>query len=95
MPPSTTKGRHFSDAARAAAIEGRRRKAAEAAAIPRGMPEVYVVRLQGAHLRFGWEIRRFGAVVLDRSTASYATMQEARTAGEGTLGAADGPAGCP
>lgn len=85
MPLSKPTGRHFTEAARAAAIEGRRRKAAEAAAVPRDMPEVYVVRLQGAHLRFEWEIRRFGAVVLDRSITSYPTMQEARSAGEAAL----------
>lgn len=75
--------RHFTDAARAAAVEARRRK--RETAIPRQTPEVYVVRVPGACLQFGWEIRRFGAVVLERAETSYPTMQAARTAGETTL----------
>ena len=75
--------RHFTDAARAAALEARRRK--REAAIPRGTPEVFVVRLPGASLLFGWEIRRFGAVVLDRSRADYPTMRDAYVAGREAL----------
>lgn len=75
--------RHFTDAARAAAVEARRRK--RETAVPRETPEIYVVRLPGAHLRFSWEIRRFGAVVLEKAETSYPTMQDARAAGETIL----------
>ncbi len=79
-PPSR---RHFTDAARAAALVARRRK--REAAVPREMPDVFVVRLSGAALRFGWEIRRFGAVVLDRSRADYPTTRDAYAAGREAL----------
>lgn len=72
-------GRRFTDAERAAAVEAQRRKRDEAE--PPGTPEVFVVRLSGAHFPFGWEIRRFGALVLDRGQTGFATVDEARTAG--------------
>ncbi len=78
--------RRFTDAARAAAADARRRK--REAAVPRETPEVYVVRLPGAHLQFGWEIRRFGAIVLDRGETRHSTTQGAWTAGKVVL---DGP----
>lgn len=71
--------RHFTDAARAAALEVRRRN--RELALPKNIPEVFVVRLAAAHLSFGWEIRRFGGVVLDKSGMGYASMQEAHIAG--------------
>ena len=83
MPSNKTNRRHFTDAARAAAAETKRRK--RETALPRGVPEVFVVRRPIANLVFGWEIRRFGAVVLDKSRADYPTMQGARSAGEAAL----------
>ena len=78
--PKPSSGRHFTEAARAAAIEGRRRKREEA--LPRETPEVFVVRQTEESLQFGWEIRRFGAVVIDKSLTDYSTVQGARSAGE-------------
>lgn len=83
MPLKKPTRRHFTPAAQAAAIEARRRK--REAAAPRDTPEVFVVRLPGTHLQFRWEIRRFGAVVLDRSSADYSTVLGARSAGHRAL----------
>ncbi len=77
--------RHFTAAARAAAIEGRRRK--REAAPPKDAPEVFVVRKPDNDLVFGWEIRRFGALVIEKGGAGYSTIHDARTAGESALSA--------
>ena len=76
--------RRFTQAARDAALAKRR----ELAALPKdpaGSLQVFVVRGAGQSNAFCWEIRRFGAVVLERAETSYPTMQDARTAGETTL----------
>lgn len=83
MPLSTSRGRSFTDAARAAALEARRRKREQA--LPRGIPEVFVVRGAVAGLGYGWEIRRFGGVVLETAQTGYSTMQGARSAGHVAL----------
>lgn len=83
MSSLKTTRRHFTEAARAAAVVARRRK--YETAVPRETPAVYVVRLAGANLQFGWEIRRFGALVLDKSSAEYPTTQDALSAGEAVL----------
>ena len=61
-----------------ASVEGRRRREA-------GLPEidaaVFVVRWAGAKA-FGWEIRKFGGIVLARSDERYATAQEAQITGQ-------------
>ena len=75
-------GRHIIEAARAAALETRRRK--REAAVSREMPDIFVVRLPGTALRFGWESRA-GAVVLDRSRIDYPTMRDAYAAGRSAL----------
>ncbi|WP_237478368.1 hypothetical protein [Lichenibacterium dinghuense] len=77
--------RHFTPAARALAIEARRRK--QETALPKGTPEVFVVRDDDPIRGYGWEIRRFGAVVLDKGLAIYSTTQAARSAGEMALSA--------
>lgn len=75
--------RHFTEAAKAAAIVARRRK--QESAPPKGQLEVFVVRRSVANLVFGWEIRRFGALVIDTSEAVYPTLQDARVAGDVAL----------
>lgn len=75
--------RHFTEAARAAAIEARRRKRVNA--VPLDVLRLFVVRPAQTHGVFGWEIRRFGGVVLHRSVVEYSTMAEARAAGEQAL----------
>lgn len=52
---------------------------------PRGTPEVFVVRRPVANLVFGWEIRRFGAVVLNKSSMDFSTLQAAQAAGDVAL----------
>ena len=86
MPLSNANRRRFTDAARAAALEARRRKREQA--LPRGIPEVFVVRGPAVGLGYGWEIRRFGGMVLDSSSTNYSTMQGARSAGHSALNSA-------
>ena len=71
--------RHFTEAARAAAVEARRFKRNNGP--PLNTPEVFVVRSDEAHARFRWEVRRFGSVVVGRSACTYATTDAARSAG--------------
>ena len=77
---SETTRRYFSQAAREAALAVRlaNRK------LPGdfGRPEVFVVRMPQPGTMFGWEIRRFGAIVLHRSEAGYRAPALARLAGE-------------
>lgn len=75
--------RHFTDAARAAAKEARRRKK-EMQADP-NRPEIFVARAGPESRCFVWEIRRFGGVLLDRGTAAYEDVAEARMAGKRAL----------
>lgn len=76
-------GRHFTDAARAAGLEARRRKAKPPAL--KGVPEVFAVHLPSAAKTFSWEIRRFGSLVLERGIDRFATVGEARVAGEAAM----------
>ena len=77
--------RHFTDAARAAAKEARRRKK-EMQADP-NRPEIFVARAGPESRCFVWEIRRFGGVLLDRGTAPFEDAAEARLAGKRALSA--------
>ena len=70
--------RHFTDAARVAALAARRQKTENA--LPVDTPAVFVVRHEDG--RFGWEIRRYGAVLLRRGAETYETAVLARAAGE-------------
>ena len=74
---------HFSDAARAAALEARRENAVSKESLT--TPALYVVRQSPQDQLFGWEIRRFGGVILNRSKTGYPTQVLARSAGEETL----------
>ena len=56
--------RHFTEAARAAAVAARRVKAAEFQSF--GAPELFVVRASSGDMAFTWELRRFGGVVIQR-----------------------------
>ena len=85
MPSSKPTRRHFTDAARAAAKEARRRKQQVRATMGFDCPEIFVVRRPGGTLQYHWEIRRFGGVVLDRSDAAFARILDARFAGERVL----------
>ena len=72
-----------SEAARLAAVAKRR----EIAAVPKDKArvEVFVVRREAAGRSFGWEIRRFGSVVVERSAAAFASVEHATVAGEAAL----------
>ena len=52
-------------------------------ALPLDRLSVWVVR--GSNLSFVWEIRRYGALVVQRGTESYPMSAEARLAGEAVL----------
>ena len=83
--PTSAPKRPFNDARQAAALEGRRRKSE--AALPKNTPEFFVVREPPTELMFRWEIRRFGALVLEMGRVDYSTINEARMAGESALSA--------
>ena len=86
MPYGKPTRRHFTDLARAAAQEGRRRRQEARAVVSKDCPEVFVVRhLGGGTLAFLWEIRRFGGVVVDRSTEIFVRTSDARAAGDHAL----------
>lgn len=72
--------RYFTSAARAAAAEAIRRKKENA--IPKDRPSVFVVRVPPTNKDYGWEIRRYGNIVLRRSAETFATLSEARIAGD-------------
>ena len=50
-----------------------------------GALEVFVVRIVGPTQPFGWEIRKFGSFILNRSEIGFPTQLEAKTAGEKAL----------
>ena len=77
------KEKHFTDAAREAAIAARRAKAAEPDTF--GMPELFIVKA-GDH-GFTWELRRFGGVMLQRGAEAFASQALARVDGEAALSA--------
>ncbi len=72
--------RHFTEAAREAAKAARLRKREQG--LPRGLPEVFVVRTGVGPLSYGWEIRVHGGVVLGKGNRTFTEVAEARRAGE-------------
>ena len=85
MPLDKPTRRRFNDAARAAALEARRRKRETQSVTANDGPEVFVVRQFGSTLQFHWELRRFGGGVLDRSETAFSGALDARSAGERAL----------
>ncbi len=75
--------RYFTDAARAAALEVRRENAALKTSVM--TPALFIVRQNADSQLFGWEIRRFGGVLLRRSETGYLTQVLARSAGQTAL----------
>ena len=73
-----------SQAARDAALI-KRRELAELKTIV--AVEVFVVRCPAPSLLYGWEIRKFGSIVLIRSEIEFPTSSSARIAGEEALSA--------
>lgn len=80
--PKGRPGRHFTETARAALAELRRR----ARESPKVKPtlEVFVTRVPGSNA-YRWEIRQFGGVVFERGQESFATLAEAQADGERAL----------
>ena len=81
--PTKTR-RHFTEAAREAAL-ARRREIAAMPKDPTGTLALFIVRGAERGNDYGWEIRRFGGVVLERSESSFGTMSAARAAGQRAL----------
>lgn len=77
--------RHFTEAARQAAL-ARRREIAALPKAPTGALALFVVRGGGHGNDYGWEIRRFGAIVVARSDRGYPGPDAARQAGEAAMG---------
>jgi hypothetical protein len=75
-------GGHSIRKARAALAEARQR-AKEAPPVEEDV-KVFVTRIPGGPL-YGWEIRQFGGVVLERGQGSFATSAEAQTDGARAL----------
>ena len=73
--------RGFTQAARLAALEQRRRRQAQKALSPNVL-EVFVTRSDN---RFRWEIRTFGAVTVEASAEAFDNPQAARDAGSAAL----------
>ena len=55
------------------------------------LPTVFVLRANGSAMRFTWEIRRFGGIVLRRGDKSFPTGAAARQAGLAALDGLQGP----
>ena len=79
--PLSGAGRRFTEAAREAAAAAREAKRERPDRF--GEPELFIVRAEG--FGFGWELRRFGGVVLQRSAEVFAVAASAREAGEMAL----------
>ena len=76
--------RHFTEAARQAALQ-RRREIAAMPKEPSGTLAMFVVRGAARGNDYGWEIRRFGAIVVARSLEGFPAPLAARQAGEAAL----------
>ena len=76
--------RHFTEAARQAAL-ARRREIAALPKQPSGTLALFVVRGAERGNDYGWEIRRFGAIVVARSERGFDGQIAARQAGEEAL----------
>ena len=81
--PARTR-RHFTQAARDAAL-ARRREIAALPKDPAGSLEIFIVRGAERGNDYGWEIRRFGALVVARSNCGFPVPGAARAAGEDAL----------
>ena len=79
---SEKEGRCRSKKARTALAEARQR-AKEAPAL-RETLKVFVIRSPGGKL-YGWEIRQFGGVVIEKGQESFATSAEAQADGARAL----------
>lgn len=76
--------RHFTEAARQAAL-ARRREIAALPKQPSGTLALFIVRGHERGNDYGWEIRRFGAIVMARSERGFPGQIAARQAGEVAL----------
>lgn len=76
--------RHFTPAALEAAL-ARRREIAARPKPPLGSLDLFIVRGAACGNDYGWEIRRFGAIVVARSPAGFPAAGAARQAGEAAL----------
>jgi hypothetical protein len=80
--PSEKEGGLRTRKARAALAEAHRR--ARENPVPKDTIGVFVTRVPGGNL-FGWEIRQFGGIVLEKGLGTFATSAEAQVDGERAL----------
>ena len=73
-------GPRFTEAARAAAAQKRRERAAIKAETKSNL-EVFVLRNDELPNQYGWAIRQFGGVVVSRSSEQYDSLSQARAGG--------------
>ena len=78
--PKLESRRHFTEAARTAAVAARAAKRASPSTF--GHPELFVVRAPSGAMAFTWEIRRHGGVLLQKGLEGYASMVLAKAEGE-------------
>jgi hypothetical protein len=91
--PEKEGGRRITEKARAARAEALRR--ARDNPVPKETIGVFVTRIPGGNL-YGWEIRQFGGVVIEKGQGSFATSAEAQADGERALaGRFPGTSGVP
>ena len=83
MDSGSKRVRRFSQAARAAAAEARRRRMAERGPIDE--PGLFVVRDERSQCDFRWEIRKYGGIVVERSAEAFGSLRHARSLGENAL----------
>ncbi|RYB07706.1 hypothetical protein [Lichenibacterium ramalinae] len=83
-PDRAGQRRPFTRAALDAAL-ARRREIAAQPKPPLGALDLFIVRGAACGNDFGWEIRRFGAIVVARSPEGYPGPAAARQAGEAAL----------
>lgn len=81
-PSEKEVGRRITEKARAARAEALRR--ARENPVPKETIGVFVTRVPGGN-HYGWEIRQFGGVVLERGPGTFATSAEAQADGERAL----------
>ena len=77
MTSSNQTGRGFTEAARRAAALAKAAKRAEPDRF--GAPELFIVK--AGERAFTWELRRFGGIVLQRTSKAFATAADARASG--------------
>ena len=76
-------GPHLTDKARAASLVKRRERAAQKAENKQSF-DVVIVRSSDPS-QYSWQIRRYGAILVKTTDATFVSLSDARVAGEAAL----------